>query len=220
MMTTITINLTTLLLVLSLPFLGLASWVVYTWWMAPPKLDRYVFDSNLDYDQIDALVSRRRRGTHGRGRTVKRPEPIFECSLVGDAAALLVGSRRTASVFRDVQIRLQALVKLEGCTINSIYYGPKDFSSTHETFGCGSSLSVSPVVDSERLLSAILWSIHEAKVSDQVFVNRLTLVSTWVDDWMLDQDASTIRGGLYRARLTLEWRLRLLFGLSLELPTQ
>ncbi len=203
--------------------IGLAAYGLYSWWVAPASLSKYVYEPDVCQDEIEELISfrRTRRGTRGKGRKIYRPAPIYECSLEGHAISLLVGARRTGSVYRDVQVRLHALVKLEGCTINEVYHPPSDFlPSKLECPDGGKPQHIKPVVSADRLIQAIIWSVQAAKGSDEVLRNRLNLAGTWVDDWLVDSDSTTIRGGLYRARLWAEWKVRTTLGLDLPLPSQ
>lgn len=197
---------------------GLATYGLVSWWSAPPSLAKYNFDSSMCEDEIEELIRSRRRGTRGKGRECNYPAPITECSLEGVAISLLVGARRTAAVYRDVQVRLQATVRLEGCSINGVYYPAASFSPTKVKQEDGSIACLEAVVSPRRLTQAILWSINRAKVSDEMMLNRLTLAGNWVDEWMYDQDATTITGSWTRAKLWIEWKVRASLGLDLPLP--
>ncbi len=199
---------------------GLASYGLYSWWSAPPSVAKYSFDSAIVEDEVEELVRKRRRGTRGKGRKINYPEPITECSLEGVAISLLVGARRTAAVYKDVQVRLQATVRLEGCSINGTYYPAASFSPTKVKQEDGSTACLEAAVSPLRLSQAIMWSINRAKVSDEMVLNRLSLAGNWVDEWMYDQDATTITGSWTRARLWAEWKVRTSLGLDLPLPSQ
>ena len=205
-------------IVLILITIGLASYGLVSWWSAPPSLAKYSFDSAMCEDEIEELVRSRRRGTRGKGSKINYPASITECSLEGEAISLLVGARRTASVYRDVQVRLQAIVKLEGCSINGVYYPAASFSPTKVKQEDGSIAYLEAVISSRRLIQAILWSINQARASDEIVLNRLTLAGNWVDEWMYDQDATTVTGSWTRARLWTEWKVRTSLGLDLPLP--
>ncbi len=199
---------------------GLAAYGFYRWWQTPASVEKYCFDNTVCEDEIEELVRSRRRGTHGRGRKVKRPEPIVESSLEGNAISLLVGARRTAAVYRDVQVRLQATVRLEGCSINGTYYPPSAFSPSKEVHGEDAPVMCPAQISPMRLTQVILWSINRAKVSDEIVLQRLHQAGSWVDEWMYDTDATTIRGSWTRCKLWAEWKVRTSLGLDLPLPSQ
>jgi len=206
-----------------LTVVGLAAYGIYSWWKAPPTVKQYTFDDELDLDEIEALVRHRKRGTRGKGRKVVKLSPITKCSLVGDAEALLVGVGRGAQVARDCLVRLQAVVKLEGCTINGVYHPKEDFSPTFETIFDGDNKSVintDPVISSQRLNQAIRWSIQQATYGDAVLESRLVQAGSWVNLWMVHSDATVITGRCYHFWLRLEWKVRTSLGLNLPLPSQ
>ncbi len=209
--------------IVCLTVVGLAAYGIYSWWKAPPSLKQYTFDDELDLDEIEALVRQRKRGTRGKGKKIVKLPPITECSLVGDAEALLVGVGRGAQVARDCLVRLQAVVKLEGCTINGVYHSKDDFSPTSETIVEGdnkSTIHCDAVVSSQRLNQAIRWSIQQATYSDAVLESRLVQAGSWVNLWMVHNDANTITGRCHHFWLRLEWKFRTSLGLNLPLPSQ
>ncbi len=204
--------------------LGLAAFGLRFWWVAPANLANYVIDDELDLDEIEALVHRRNRGTRGNGRRINKLPAIYECSLVGDAEALLVGVGRGAQVGRDCFVRLQALVKLEGCSINGVYHSKDDFSPSKKLVSPRGEPELwehsGAVVSSQRLNQAIRWSIQQAINGDAVVESRLVQAGNWVNLWMTHSDSTTIKGSWDRLRLRAEWKIRTSLGLELPLPSQ
>jgi hypothetical protein len=199
-----------------LPVVGLAAYSLYSWWVAPPKLEKYIIDPEVASEEIIDLIHRRtRRGTRGDGRLVKYQAPITECSLESEASSLLLNVGRSTQVYRDVQTRLLATAKLDGITINGEMFGPRDLCNS-EVDG----VVLPPVVSHARLLQAVVWSIHQAKTSDLVMTARLQSAAGWVEDQLMHQSPHTITGRVSQWRLRLEWKVRTFLGLNLPLPSQ
>ncbi len=196
---------------------SLAALGLYLWWVAPANLSKYCPDESVELDNVDTVISaRRRRGTRGKGRVIRYPEPITDCSLEAEAASLLIGVGRSSQIHRDIQSRLLAVAKIEGITINSVVYGPQDLSPTKDSEGN----LVAALVSSARLLDAIHWSIIAAKNSDCLARHKVSQVATWVEDQMAHRDPHTLTGRMTQLRLKAEWKFRTSLGLDLPLPSQ
>jgi len=210
--------------IVAIATVGLAAYGLYKWWVAPADLSGFSEDSELNLDDVDAVISSKRRGTRGKGRKINYPEPILQCSLVGEAEALLISANRSNEVLRDCQMRLKAVVKLEGCTINGEYHPSVHFGPSKKLISLKGEPEVfehlPPVISSQRLNDAIIWSINEAKCGEFVQRYRLTRAGTWVSEWMAHTDPMTITGSIRQFRLRLEWKLRSTLGLNLPLPSQ